>query len=263
MPQNKKLVYAIASGVLAVIVLITLVISIKTVPANHVGVQYSPFSGVSSTTLNSGFHITSPFDKVYNISTEVQSATLKDLTGQTNDAQFLNIELDVKYQVNRDDVFKVFQQFRTLDQVNRVYLRPTAQRAIEQVLTQYNIMDILGDKRNEVYDKIKENLIKAFSDASLQLYSFSILDTDAGEEIESAIKRESIAKKEVETAKQNLEKEKIEAEIKKTKAQAEADANAILSEKIDDKILKKMEMEARIKHGWITVQGSSSAIVQP
>lgn len=263
MLQGKKLVLAISGGVIAVIIFIGLILSIKTVPANHVGVKYSPFSGVSNSTLNSGFHVLSPFDKVYNISTEVQSATLTELTGQTSDAQFLKIEIDVKYQVNRQDVFKVFQQFRTLDQLNRVYLRPVAQRAIEQVLTQYNIMDILGEKRNEVYDKIKENLSNSFNEASLQLYSFSILDTDAGEEIESAIKRESIAKKDAETAKQNLEKEKIEAEIKKTKAQAEADANAILSEKIDDKILKKMEMEARIKHGWITVQGAQGTVVQP
>ncbi len=263
MLKGRKLAIAIGSGIVALVLIVTLLFSIKTVPANHVGVKYSPFSGVSNTTLNSGFHLLSPFDKVYNISTEVQSETLKELTGQTSDAQFLKIEIDVKYQVNRQDVFKVFQQFRTLEQLNRVYLRPVVQRAIEQVLTQYNIIDVLGEKRNEVYDKIKENLTKSFSDASLQLYSFSILDTDAGDEIESAIKRESIAKKDAETAKQNLEKEKIEAEIKKTKAQAEADANAILSEKIDDKILKKMEMEARIKHGWITVQGVQNPIVQP
>ena len=100
-------------------------------------------------------------------------------------------------------------------------------------------------------------------------------DTDAGEEIEKAIQDEAIAKKRVETAEQerlrvqieaqqrvieasaDKEKASIQAEIKLIEAHAEAEANRIISESITPELLEKMEMEARLKWGWVIVNGGS------
>lgn len=261
--MTKKEVSFIVSGVVGVIVVLLLFLSFSFVPANTVGIKYSAFGGVSEKTLNEGVHLVTPFvDRIYKIETTVQSVSLHDMVGQTKDSQYLNFHLDVKYKVNREKAFNVFKTYTSLDKVNSSLITRLTQRALETITSQYDVIDILGERRNEVYSKIDEEIEKSLVENNLEFVSFTIVDADAGEEIENAIKRESVAKKEVEVAKQNLEKEKIEAEIKKTKAQAEADANAILSEKIDDKILKKMEMEARLKHGWITVQGSGQVITQ-
>ena len=100
---------------------------------------------------------------------------------------------------------------------------------------------------------------------SLQEFvSFTITDQDAGDEIEQAIKEESVKQKQVDSAKQDQEKAKIEAETKKVNAQAEADAavikaqgeaeaNAKLNGSISDNLIRMKEAEARLKHGWVEV----------
>lgn len=55
-------------------------------------------------------------------------------------------------------------------------------------------------------------------------------------------------------------KAKNEAEIQLVEAQAEADANAKLSASITDELIRMKEAEARLKHGWVTVQGADAVV---
>lgn len=55
----------------------------------------------------------------------------------------------------------------------------------------------------------------------------------------------------------SIETAKGEAEAIKLKAEAEAEANRKIAASITDSILKQKELEARLKHGWVTVQGGS------
>ncbi len=254
------------------VVLVSTADAVVIVPANNVGVKYSSLSGVNQNVLREGMHFKTPFiDRIYLISSEVQTVEKTDITGQTMDAQWVNIHLDLKYRVNPENAFTVFQQFRTIENVDAKLIGPLAQRVIESVTTQYDIIDLLGEKRNEVYVKIEENLKTALSERGIDFYNLTLIDTDAGSQIEEAIQAEAVAKKGVETAKQALEKAKIEADQVKVKAQAEADvklidanaeaeANKMVAESLTDPILRKMEMEARLKWGWVQVQTQSAII---
>ena len=57
------------------------------------------------------------------------------------------------------------------------------------------------------------------------------------------------------------EQAKGEADAMKIKAEGQAESNRILSESIDEKILKRQELDARQKHGWVTHQFGDN--VQP
>lgn len=205
------------------------------VPANSVGIVYSPFSGgVQDNVLDEGIQNKGPFDTVYTLSTEVQTTRLPTLHGQTKDAQFLTISIDVKYQVNPVEAVKVFQNFRTLDNVNAQLVEPVAQRAIEEATTKYNIMEILGDKRTEVYTEIELSLKKRFENDGLDVHSITFLDTDGGEEIEQAIRNEAVEKKAYDTAQRREERAKIEKKTVITQAEGEAEAKRILAEAISN-----------------------------
>lgn len=260
--DKKHIKWIISSVLLLIFSIVFLLNSIVRVPANTVGVKFSITDGVSRDNLKEGIHFKSVLDKVYLIDTKIQNVQLEKVTAQTKDSQYLNFTADVKYRVSKENAQIVFKNFENLNRVQTSYIVPTVQRAIETVTVEYNIIDILGSKRSEVALKIDEKIKEKLLEVGLEFQSFTIVDADAGDAIEDAIRKESIAKKEVEIARQNLEKEKVQAEIQITKAKAEADANQILSEKLDDKILRKMEMEARLKHGWVTTQGASSVITQ-
>lgn len=181
------------------------------VPANSVGIKYSPFSGTSEVTLNEGFHAKNPFEKVYKISTEVQTMTVENLTTQTEDAQYVTTILDIKYRVNPTNIHLIFTQFRTLDKMSDTLIIPTTQRVLELITTRYNVMDVLGEKRSNIYAELESELTKEFAKYGVEFYSISIVDMDAGEAIENAITAEAVAKKSVETAEQELLKAQTEA----------------------------------------------------
>lgn len=200
------------------------------IPDNSVGIVYSPFSGTKTEALSEGFHAKSPFDKVYKISTLTQSMTVSNLTTQTKDAQYLTSQLDIKYKVDTTNAYTVFKQYRTLDNMSKNMIVPTTQKALELVTTQYNIIDILGEKRSEVYAKLDLALAEEFAKYGVEFVSISIADMDAGEALEKAISDEAVAKKAVETAEQNLKKAEIDAKQQSVQAQAEQDAAKIKAE---------------------------------
>lgn len=231
--------------------------TITKIPANSVGIVYSPFKGTQEETLSEGVHTKFIFDKIYKISTEVQTTNVEGLTTQTMDAQYVSSTLDIKYRVNESSAFLIFKQYRTLKNLSETMITPTTQRILELVTTEYNVIDILGEKRGEIYSKLEKNLTEEFAKYGIDFYSISITDMDAGEALENAIAEEAIAKKNVETAKQNLLKAeteaqqrsviakaeqdaaKIEAETKLIKAKADKEANELLNQSLTDEILRK------------------------
>lgn len=230
------------------------------IPANTVGIMYSPIKGVKNETLPEGLATKGFFDKVYQISTEIQTKELEEVTGQTKDSQYVSMDVDIKYRVNAATAFEVFKQFRTLRNVDKQLISPITQRAIESVTTKYNIIEVLGEQRNEIYRLIESELKTRFAEAGIEFYSITFVDTDGGVEIENAIKAEAVAKKQVETAQQEKLKAEIEAETKIIEAKAEAEANRLIAESITQGLIDKMEAEARLKHGWVTVQGGTAIV---
>ena len=226
------------------------------IPANSVGIVYSPFGGTRQETLSEGFHNKNPLDKIYKISTEVQTMTVNNLTTQTKDAQFLNSTLDIKYRVSNENAYLVFTQFRTLKAMSENLIVPTTQRVLEHVTTKYNVIDILGEKRNDVYSELELALSEEFEKYGVKFYSISIIDMDAGEKLENAITEEAVAKKAVETAEQNLLKTQTEAKQKSVQAQAEQDAAKIEAE------TKLIEAEAEKKANEMLNQSLSDDILQ-
>ena len=188
------------------------------------------------------------------------------------------MNIDIKYRVNSENAYEIFKQFRTLDNMNRSLISPTVQRSIESVTTQYNVIDILGEKRNEVYTAIEQDLAERLEKSGVSFYSMTFVDTDAGDAIEQAIQEEAVAKKAVETAEQerlrveieaqqkvvqaqaDQDAAKIEAETKVIQAQADAEANRVIAASLTPELIDMMEAEARKEHGWVTVQGGTAIV---
>lgn len=221
---NKKQIFCLSA------LFLTLPSFISTVPANSVGIMYSPFSGVSEETLPEGIRFKNPFSKIYKISTEVQSLTLDSIYTQTSDSQYITSKVDIKYAVNSTNAFVIFKQFRTLENMSNSLISPTVQRTLELITTKYNVIDILGEKRTDMYNQLQNDLSEELYKYGITFYSVTITDTDAGETIEKAIEAEAVAKKAVETAEQEYLKAQTEAKQKTVIAQAEQDAAKIQAE---------------------------------
>lgn len=215
------------------------------VEANEVGIMYNPFKGgIQNEVLGEGFKSKSPFDKVYKISTEIQEFTFENISVQTNDSQFVNTILQIQVRINREQAFEYFKKYgnKQLTDIQGI-LSNTTQKQLEMITTQYNIMEVLGEKRDEIVNKtldaVKLELIKD----GILIERIIIVDTDAGETIENAISKEASAKKEAETAKYLKEKAELEGEAKVIEAQKEKEANELKQVTLTEQILAEKMIE--------------------
>ena len=251
----------IAAIVAAVLLVCIGMMAVQVVPANTVGIRYNNFSGTANEVLKEGVYLKIPFvEKVYPIDTKVQERTDEGVVVQTKDAQFVTTVVNVKYRVDAENASRIFRNYGTLESLNTNIIGNYAQNALNSVFSQYNVIEVLGEKRNEVLDKAREVLAKRYEEEGITLVELTMKDMDAGEAIEKAISDEAVAKKAAETARQKQETAKAEAETKRIEAQGEADANRILSESLTDELIRMKEAEARMKHGWVTVQGVDGVI---
>lgn len=235
---NKK-----QSCALIPIVVIILTTCFTFVPSNNVGIKWSAIKGTSEKTLNEGFNIKSPLDKIYLIDTTVQERTMKDVVVQTKDAQSVTAEVNVKFAVNKKDAFKVYKRFGSLDALKKNVISNYAQKSIEQTVTKYNVIDAIGSKKNEIYKVATDDLEEMLKNEGVQLVSLTIKDMEPDAAISKAISDEAVAKKAVETAEQNKKKAQKEAETKVIQAEAESKANKLKEKSLTKEILTQQMLE--------------------
>lgn len=215
------------------------------IPANNVGIMYNPFSGgVQTTTLTEGFKSKSPLSKIYTLSTTVEEMTFTNLSVQTADSQWINTNLQIQARIDKTQAFEYFKKYKDSDLEDIAsIISNTIKKELESVTIQYNVIDILGEARNEIVIKtlelVKEELLKD----GILVERLVIIDTDAGAEIENAIAQEAVAKKNVDTAKYKKEQAELEGQAKIAEAEATAKANALLEKSLTDEVIAKQFIE--------------------
>lgn len=276
--------------VIALVVSGLVIPSISNVPINHMGVVFNRVEkGIKETPVDPGWRFHVPYvETVYDVPTYTQSLHLRPgtdkegnphddtLVTQTRDGQWLKTQAEVQYRIMPENVVQIFRQFanpdRSLDLNIKQKMVPIVQRAVESVTSQYDIVDALGQKRGAMQKDLEEDIANELSEIGITLQSFTLIDTDAGDDIEAAIAKEAVEQQNIETAKQEqerarihnqtaIEKEQAEAERKIIQAEAEAEANRKIADSITPELTDYLEAQARQVHGWIEVQGISNAIV--
>ena len=213
--------------------------------ANRVGIVYNPFKGgIQDYTLNQGYKTKSPLTKIYKINTEVNELTFSNISVQTNDSQFVNTVIKAQVKIDSNKAFEYFSKYRdkSLEDISSI-LSATMQKQLETITTQYNIMDVLGAKRDEIVNKSLELIQKELIKDGISVLRITLVDTDAGADIEKAIANEAVAKKEAETAEYKKQKAQLEGEAKVIEAQKEKEANELISRTLTDELLMEQFIE--------------------
>lgn len=240
--EKPRYIYSLLGFLWLVIILFGCFTNIE---ANTVGIMYNPFkNGIQSEVLSEGFKGKSPFDKVYKISTEVQEFTFENISVQTNDSQYVNAILQLQVRIDKEKAFEYFKKYggKQLKDIQSI-LSNTTQKQLEKTTIQYNIMQVLGDKRDEIVNKTLDEVKAEMLNDGILIERIILVDTDAGERIEQAIQNEASAKKEAETAKYLKEKAELEGQAKVIEAQKEKEANDLKQTSLTGEILTEKMIE--------------------
>lgn len=283
--KNTKIVVCV---VLAVLIALMAVICTERVSVGNVGVVYSA-KGVEENTLAQGWHFMSPFKHIKQFPISQQQIVFSDDPADYNkkehpdwsidapaDGGMVKINLTVNYNFIPDCVVDLYKRFNGMDGEDIVESR--VQNSIiayvKEVTPKFTVMDIYSDKKSEVNQAITEHLNdKLRSEYGINISSALIIDVELDTALQSKIQAKEQAKQDAEIAELDRKTALAQAETNKTvaeseaavkiiEAEAEAEANRIVSESVTDNLLKKMEMEARQKHGWVTVQGADTVVTR-
>lgn len=180
----------------------------------------------------------------------------------------------MSYRFNEEVLTDTYKKFKGIDGESIVNqsVKAVLKSKVSEITTKYSMMDIYSGNRAGINDEITKYLDEEFKDEyGLEVLDASIIDVHPDEKLKvaidnrvTALQKKQQAQAEQEEAKVKAETKLIEAKneakIKKTQAEAEADANRRIAESITPELIKMKEAEARLKHGWVTVQGADAIV---
>lgn len=283
--MNKGKIGGVILALVIIVGIICCALCLERIPTGYVGVVYSMNGGVQDEILTQGFHLVSPTKHVkeFTVGNEQLVLSQDERDGSESDESFLvstadnaniSISFQMSYRFKQDEVTDTYKKFRGMDgeQIVNSRVRTVLKAKISEVTTDYTMMDIYSGDRGKINDELTEFLNKELGEEfGIEVMDASIIDVHPDAQLQktindrvTAMQKKQQAEAEQETIKvQNqtrLLEAEAEADAKKIEAEGEAEANRIIAASITDGLLKKMEMEARMEHGWVTVQGADTVV---
>lgn len=187
----------------------------------------------------------------------------------------VKVNLTVNYAFKADSVVTLYKRFNGMDGQDLVsnYIQNSIIAYVKEVTPQFSVMDIYSDKKSDVNAAITSYLSEKLGEEyGINVISALIIDVQLDEALQQKIQAKEQAKQDAEIAELEKQTAVAEAEVEKTKAQAEADvkvieaqaeadSNRIIAQSVTPELIQMTEAQARLEHGWVTVQGADSVVV--
>jgi regulator of protease activity HflC (stomatin/prohibitin superfamily) len=262
----------ILCGVLAVILVLTFVLSITRIPTGHTGVV-SSFGRIESQTLDEGVHFKAPWKRVIKMDNRIQKESI-ELSCFSSDIQETNLKYTVNYQINKQNASEIYKSIGK--KYFETVVSPAVSETVKIVVARYTAEDLISN-RNELAVSIEKELAEKLNEFNVVLVSAAIEDMDFTDAYTSAVEAKQVAaqnklkaateaEQKVIEAKANAdvarEKAQGEADAIKIKADAEAEANKKLADSLTDRVLENKFYE-KWNGELPIVSGDSSAVVIP
>lgn len=226
--------------VLAVIGVIVVFSSFAIVGAGERGVVFSQFEGVKDKILNEGLHFKIPFiEDIIPIDVKVQKSQT-DATAASKDLQTVSSTIALNFHIDPGQVNTVYQEIGLLFK-ERV-LDPAVQESVKAVTAEFTAEELIT-RRSEVSAKIRDSLTEQLLDFYIIVDGFNIIDFSFSRVFDEAIEAKQTAEQQALKASWDLDRIKIEAEQKITRAKAEAESQRIQKATISPTILQLRAIE--------------------
>lgn len=272
----------------AFLIAVGAVICTERVHTGYVGVVYSA-KGVEQQTISQGWHFMSPLKHVSEFPITQQRVVFSNSPSDYGTKEHADwhidapanggtiaINLTVNYNFLPEHVIELYTKFGGMDgeSLMESKIQNDIIAYVKEVTPQFSVMQIYSDDRAGVNAAITNYLNeKLTAEYGINVSSALIVDAQPDDTLMQKIRAKEQAKQDAEIAELNKQtalaqaetdkvKAQTEADVKMIEAQAEADANKVLSESITPELIQMKEAEARLKHGWVTVQGADTVVTK-
>lgn len=241
--ERKSIIKWVVIGVIVLLAIITLFNSFKSIPTGYVGVK-TQFGKVQNDVLQEGLNGKIPFiQKIVLIDCRTKKVEVT-AESSSKDMQTVKVTIAVNYNVMKDTANQLYREVGT--DYENIIVSPAINESIKSITAQYTAEELLT-KRAEVSAMALEELYNKIGSRGFTITEYNIINLDFSDEFDKAIEIKAVKQQEVETAKAELEKQKIQNEKEISVAEKDAKVMELQNSQITDKALKLKELEIKQK----------------
>ncbi|MGI6240266.1 MAG: prohibitin family protein, partial [Christensenellales bacterium] len=207
----------------AILVVLAFTFCTARVPTGYTGIV-TTFGKVEDGTLEAGFHIKSPVQKVIMMDNREQRETFST-QAFSSDIQQVQIVGSINYNINKQTAMTLYKEVGTA--YSSTLITPRLFEHTKSVFSLYSAEDLVANRSN-LSTSIRAALANELSAYGINVVSISIEDIDFSDAFTDAVEAKQVAeqtKLKVETEQaQQISIEKADAERRRISAEAEASA---------------------------------------
>jgi regulator of protease activity HflC (stomatin/prohibitin superfamily) len=228
----------IAPAVIALIFIFIILDGLVSVPAGHVAVIFDQGRGVLEQELDEGLHLKIPFwQQATVMDARTQEYTMSIAEGEgskysddsiesrSKDGQIIWIDATILYHIDKNEADNIKRTLGTKEEYNTKIVRPRAREILRGVVAQYNALDLVSEKRNEIVDVMNEALKAAYTKQNIILEEVVLRNVTYSVDFANAVEQKEVARQLIKTAEYQKE-QATELKAKKI-IEAEGEAEAI------------------------------------
>ena len=217
----KKFALPVLFGALFLGLLITFFGCICNVPTGHTGVV-TVFGKVKDETLDSGFHMKTPWESIVKMDNRVQKETTS-LSCFSSDIQEVNVKYTLNFQINKQNASQIYKTIGK--EYFTVTIAPAIAESVKVVVAKYTAEELVG-AREVLAAAIEDVLIESLAKFNIEVVSTSIEDIDFTDSFTNAVEAKQVADQKAKQVKIEQEQAKMEAQYNKEIAEIQANAAA-------------------------------------
>lgn len=227
------------AGAVTALVVMTIVMSMAVVPTGYVGIK-TQFGKVQDDVLQEGMNFKIPLVEDL-ILMDCRTKKVEVTSGSSSkDMQTVNVTIALNYNVNKSTANKLYKEVG-IDYEN-IIISPAILESIKSVMAQYTAEELIT-KRAEVSAMVREALSNKILTRGFDVTEFNITNIDFSQAFDTAIEQKAVKQQEVEAAKAELERQKIQNDKEISIAEKDAKVMELQNSQVTDKTIKLKELE--------------------
>jgi regulator of protease activity HflC (stomatin/prohibitin superfamily) len=234
--QVARMISKVVTGVVAVVILASLISSFTVIAPGNTGVIFNIWTG-SLRSVPQGMAWRMPWiTQVQSYPTALRTYTMVRRTGEgsasgddsidlpTLEGQHITQDISVTYNTSEDKAAQVFKSFRGSDisEIEATFIRRTIITVAQNSAGQMSLTEVISSKRDELQAAIQRNLSVELSKMGFALDKVNLGASHLPQTLEAQMQQKMAAQQQAQQAEYELQKQEMLAKAAVAKAEGEA-----------------------------------------
>jgi regulator of protease activity HflC (stomatin/prohibitin superfamily) len=215
------------------------------------------WGATTGTTFEPGPHFINPVaQSTTSLSVRPQSYTMSSTQNEgerqgddairvlTEDGLRVDIDVTVRYRIDQSEAVAFYKDYRTLATAEERLIRPSIRSVLRTEAGRLPVTEIYtGEGQTRLKQAAERELGNDFAEAGLILEAVQVRNVELPSEYARAVEQKEITEQRRQQKQSELEVEELEAQRKRIEAQGEAEANRIVSQSLDRRVLAQKYLD--------------------